>query len=57
MRQAVSKYLTDMTVSNQGEGGLASVYNAHFDSAKSQWKAGDYLYVEYGHNENWSDII
>ncbi len=53
--QYLSKYLTDMTVSNQGEGGLASLDNAHFDSAKSQWKAGDYLYVEYGHNENSTD--
>lgn len=50
--QYLSKYLTDMTVSNQGEGGLASVDNAHFNSAVSQWKSGDYLYVEYGHNEN-----
>jgi hypothetical protein len=38
-------------VSNQGEGGLASTDVYHFDSAKSQIKAGDYLYVEYGHNE------
>ncbi|MGN0149317.1 MAG: hypothetical protein ACI4C7_03605, partial [Clostridia bacterium] len=50
--QYLSKYLTNMTVSNQGEGGLASVDNMHFYEATSQWKAGDYLYVEYGHNEN-----
>ncbi|MBQ9600268.1 MAG: hypothetical protein IJR33_10745, partial [Clostridia bacterium] len=50
--QYLSKYLTNMTVSNQGEGGLASGDNAHFNSAVSQWKSGDYLYVEYGHNEN-----
>ena len=50
--QYLSKYLTQMTVSNQGEGGLASGDNYHFNSAVSQWKTGDYLYVEYGHNEN-----
>jgi uncharacterized repeat protein (TIGR02543 family) len=49
--QYLSKYLTDMTVSNQGEGGLATSSNYHFQNAVSQWKEGDYLYVEYGHNE------
>lgn len=50
--QYLSKYLTDMTVSNQGEGGLDSNDNMHFNMAKEQWKQGDYLYVEYGHNES-----
>ena len=50
--QYLSKYLTDMTVSNQGEGGLDSNDNMHFNMAKQQWKQGDYLYVEYGHNES-----
>lgn len=49
--QYLSKYLTNMTVSNQGEGGLASGDNMHFYEATSQWKAGDYLYIQYGHNE------
>lgn len=50
--QYLSKYLTYMTISNQGEGGLDSNDNMHFNMAKEQWKQGDYLYVEYGHNES-----
>lgn len=50
--QGLSKYLNKLTISNQGEGGLASNDNAHFNSAVAQMQKGDYLYVEYGHNEN-----
>lgn len=50
--QYLSKYLTDMTVSNQGEGGLATSDNAHLNMAQEQMRAGDYLYVEYGHNDS-----
>ncbi|MBQ4440272.1 MAG: hypothetical protein II909_03955 [Kiritimatiellae bacterium] len=40
----------DLSIRNQGEGGLASNDNAHFNSCLL--KPGDYLYVEYGHNES-----
>ena len=38
-----------LAIRNQGEGGLASSDNVHFNSCLL--KPGDYLYVEYGHNE------
>ena len=53
--QGISKYLTEMTVSNQGEGGLGTADRIHFNSAVEQMRAGDYLYVEYGHNESSPD--
>ena len=40
----------DLSIRNQGEGGLASNDKAHFNSCLL--KPGDYLYVEYGHNES-----
>lgn len=49
----LTKYLSsDIAVVNEGEGGLASVDNLHFNVVKDRIKAGDYMYVEYGHNEN-----
>lgn len=49
--QELSKYVPDnIAVSNQGEGGLASNDTAHRDQCFL--KEGDYLYVQYGHNED-----
>ncbi|MBQ8126071.1 MAG: hypothetical protein IJ173_09380 [Kiritimatiellae bacterium] len=39
-----------LSIRNQGEGGLASSDNAHLNTCLL--KPGDYLYVQYGHNEN-----
>lgn len=39
-----------LSIRNQGEGGLASSDKAHL--ATCLLKPGDYLYVQYGHNEN-----
>lgn len=47
----LSKYIRkDIAVSNQGEGGLNAADSLHFDIVKNRIKAGDYMYVEYGHN-------
>lgn len=40
----------NLSIRNQGEGGLATNANAHRQSCRL--KPGDYLYVEYGHNES-----
>lgn len=40
----------DLSIRNQGEGGLASNDNLHFNTCLL--KPGDYLYVQYGHNES-----
>lgn len=49
--QELSKYVPDsIAVSNQGEGGLATNDTAHL--VQCYLKEGDYLYVQYGHNEN-----
>lgn len=46
-----TKYLrSDYAMSNQGEGGLAAGDSYHFNMAKERLKAGDYMWVEYGHN-------
>ena len=42
-----------LAIRNQGEGGLATNANAHRKSCLL--KPGDYLYVEYGHNESSVD--
>lgn len=47
----LTKYLPrDMAMVNEGEGGLNANDNYHFNMVKDRIKAGDYLYVEYGHN-------
>lgn len=52
--QALIKYMPEnIAVSNQGERGLATGDNAHFD--RCNLKQGDYLYVEYGHNDSGAD--
>ncbi len=40
----------NLSIRNQGEGGLATNDNAHRKSCRL--KPGDYLYVQYGHNES-----
>ena len=40
----------DISICNQGEGGLATGSSQHRQSCRL--KPGDYLYVEYGHNES-----
>lgn len=50
--QGITKYLPeDIAISNHGDGGLNSSDTNHYNCAKSGFKAGDILYVEYGHNE------
>lgn len=47
----LSRYApANLAIRNQGEGGLATSANAHRKSC--MLKTGDYLYVEYGHNES-----
>ena len=47
----VTKYLPgDIAMVNEGEGGLAANDSNHFNMVKSRIKAGDYMWVEYGHN-------
>jgi len=47
----LSRYApANLSIRNQGEGGLATNANAHRNSCLL--KPGDYLYVEYGHNES-----
>lgn len=54
--QALAKYLPlDIALSNQGDGGIASNDTAHYACVKDAMKAGDYMYVEYGHNETSAD--
>ena len=48
--QGISAYFRDIMISNQGEGGLSAADAYHFNSAAAQLQAGDYLYVQYGHN-------
>ncbi len=47
----LTKYLPrNIAMVNEGEGGLNAADNAHFNMVKDRIKAGDYMYVEYGHN-------
>lgn len=47
----LTKYLRrDYAMVNEGEGGLNAADNNHFNMVKNRIKAGDYMYVEYGHN-------
>lgn len=51
--QALSKYLPkNIALNNQGDGGIASGDVNHYSVIKSEIKKGDYLYVEFGHNES-----
>lgn len=54
--QGMTKYLpANVALSNQGDGGLASNDTNHYNCAKAGFKEGDYLYIEYGHNESGVD--
>ncbi len=47
----LAKYLpSDIALVNEGEGGLNAADSLHFNMVSSRIKAGDYMYVEYGHN-------
>ncbi len=47
----VTKYLpSNIAMVNEGEGGLNANDNNHFNMVKDRIKAGDFLWVEYGHN-------
>ncbi len=46
---------SDLSIRNQGEGGLGM--GSHSHRTTCQLKAGDYLYVEYGHNDNESSFL
>ena len=51
--QYLSKYLPDnIALVNQGDGGLASGASSYFNVCKNNFKAGDYVYLQYGHNES-----
>ena len=51
----ITKYLPgDIAMVNEGEGGLNANDNTHFNIAKEQIRAGDYMWVEYGHNHKHS---
>lgn len=47
----LTKYLPkDVTIANQGDGGINAADSQHWDCAKGNIQAGDYVYVQYGHN-------
>lgn len=47
----LTKYLPrSIAMVNEGEGGLNAADSAHFNMVSTRIKAGDYMYVEYGHN-------
>ena len=51
--QYLSKYLPEnIALVNQGDGGLASGASSYFNVCKNNFKAGDYVYLQYGHNES-----
>ncbi len=52
--QGLTKYLPEnIALSNQGDGGINSGDNSHYNNVKL--KQGDYLYAEWGHNETGTD--
>lgn len=49
--QYLSKYLSkDIALVNQGDGGIAANALSYFNCAKENIQAGDYIYLQYGHN-------
>ena len=49
--QYLSKYLPkDVALVNQGDGGIAANAMSYFNLCKENIKAGDYIYLQYGHN-------
>lgn len=54
----LTKYLPrNYAMVNEGEGGLNATDNNHFNMVKSRIKAGDFLYVEYGHNHKSDGVL
>lgn len=52
----LTKYLPrNIAMVNEGEGGLDADDTLHFNMVKDRIKAGDYMYVEYGHNHKKAD--
>ncbi len=52
-----TKYLPEnIAMVNEGEGGLSAHDNSHFNIVKSRLKAGDFLWVEYGHNHKTDGV-
>ena len=52
----LTKYLNkDIAMVNEGEGGLDTSDSAHFTIVKNRIKAGDFMFVEYGHNDSGTD--
>ncbi|MDO5397445.1 MAG: hypothetical protein Q4G33_05900 [bacterium] len=46
-----TKYLPEgITIANQGDGGINAADNTHWNCAKENIQAGDWVYVQYGHN-------
>lgn len=53
----LTKYLPkNIAMVNEGEGGLAAGDNYHFNMVKNRIKAGDFMYVEYGHNHKTDGV-
>lgn len=51
--QYLTKYLPEnITISNQGEGGINAADTTHWETANKNIQAGDYVYVQHGHNHN-----
>lgn len=49
--QFLSKYLPeDIALVNQGDGGIAANATSYFNLCRENIKAGDYIYLQYGHN-------
>lgn len=49
--QFLSKYLPkDVALVNQGDGGIAANATSYFKLCRDNIKAGDYIYLQYGHN-------
>lgn len=54
----LTKYLpSGIAMVNEGEGGLAAGDNLHFNMVKNRIQAGDYMYVEYGHNHKSDGVV
>lgn len=56
--QYLTKYLPEgITISNQGDGGINAADSEHWNAAKDNITAGDYVYVQYGHNHKSDSTV
>ncbi len=54
----LTKYLpSNVAMVNEGEGGLNAGDNYHYNMVASRIKAGDFMYVEYGHNHKNDGVV